>query len=356
MKHRSLYSELTDYWSSPAVSPQLPVWRQLLEMAAIYLGRRIGPRYYLQARWGRQSIPFKDKWQHINSAEYRQLASRLNSVGYQKASQHKLIEKSVLSLLRLPTPKFIAWVHPLRGRCAAGNPVRRPEQLSELLKQHIHKRVCFKLVEGFGGFGFASYQIIPAGNTIALLRKEGESAISAEDWWHTNALNPDGFIIESYLEQHSEMAALNDSSVNTIRIWVILDGSRWKTLGALLRIGRQGSQVDNTSSGGIVCPIDIQTGTIREAFDPMQPARSLQKHPDSQAPLVGIQIPFWHEAIELGEQAIAAFPLIRLAGLDIAITQLGPSVIELNVLPDRIGCAAMDLPLKTRIVGVAREN
>jgi len=349
MKNRSLLSELTDYWSAPAVSPQLPVWQQLFEMAAIYFGRRIGPRYYLQARWGRQSIPFKDKWQHINSVEYRQLTRRLNPVGYQKASQHKLIEKSVLGLQRLSTPKFIAWVHPLRGRCANGNPVRSPEQLCELLKQHIDERVCSKPVEGFGGFGFASYQIVPAGNTIALLRKVGGAAISVEDWWHTNAHDPDGFIIESYLEQHSEMSALNESSVNTIGIWVVREGSCWSALGGYRRFGGKESEVDNNSSGGIACQVDIETGKIREAFDPKRPAYTLLSHPDSQAPLVGFQIPFWREATNIAGEAVAAFPQMRLAGLDIAITPTGPSVIELNVMADHIGCAWMDLPLKACI-------
>lgn len=346
MKNRSLYSELTDYWSAPVVSPQLPVWRQLLEMAAIYFLRHIGPRYYLQARWGRKNIPFKDKWQHINSVEYRQLARQLNPLGYQKASQHKLIEKSVLSLQRLPTPKFIAWVHPLRGRCAEGNPVRSPEQLSKLLKQHVHERVCFKPVEGYGGFGFASYQITSEGENISLLRRKGEAAISVEEWWLTETHYPDGFVIESYLEQHPEMSALNESSVNTIRIWVVLEGSRWKTLGAYLRIGRRGSQVDNNSSGGIACQVDIETGKIREAFDPARPAYTLLSHPDSSVPLVGFQIPFWREATDIAGEALAAFPQMRLAGLDIAITPTGPSVIELNVMADHIGCAWMDLPLK----------
>lgn len=349
MKSRGLVSELADYWSAPAASPQLPIWRQLLEMTLLYLLRHVGPGYYVQARWGRAKIPFRDKWQHVNRTEYRRLIRRLNSEPYQKASQHKLIEKSVLTLQRLPTPKFIAFVHPVRGKCAQGQPIRNPRQLSELLARHVHERVCFKHVEGWGGFGFASYLIISVDGSVQLLRQQGETPLTVENWWQMNTQGTDGILLEAHLEQHPDLAALNESSVNTIRIWVVLEGNRWQVLGGYLRVGRRGSQVDNNSSGGIACPVDVKTGKVREAFDPARAGYALAAHPDSNIALTGFQIPFWQEATVLAGEAVAAFPHMRLAGLDMAITPVGPSLIELNMMPDYIGCAWMDLPLKTRL-------
>ncbi len=171
MKIRNLTAEISEYWSAPFLSPQISIKRQLLEMVLLYFIRGIGPGYYVQARWGRAEIPFSDKWQHVNRSEYRKLTSRMNPPVYQKASQHKLIEKSVLSLQRLPTPKFIGFIHPIRGRCADGLPVREPEQLTRLLSQHIGERICFKLVEGWGGFGFASYKIVSVRDSIQLVKK-----------------------------------------------------------------------------------------------------------------------------------------------------------------------------------------
>lgn len=346
MKTKSLVSEIADYWSAPVASPQLPIWRQLIEMTALYFLRRIGPRYYVQARWGRAAIPFWDKWRHVNRTEYRQLVRHLNSERYQKASQHKLIEKAVLTLQGLPTPKFIAFVHSVRGRCAQGHPIRNPEQLRELLTRHIHERVCFKLVEGWGGAGFASYLITPVDGSIHLYRQSGEAPLTVDVWWQMHGHNQDGFLLESHLEQHPDMAALNESSINTIRIWVVLAEHRWKILGGYLRVGREGSQVDNITSGGIACPLDAETGKVREAFNSAQPGYPLAKHPDSHVALAGFQIPFWQEAMALAGEALAAFPQMRMAGLDMAITPSGPSVIELNVAADHLGCAWMDLPLK----------
>lgn len=346
MKMTALISDLRNYWSAPFHSPQLPVWRQIFEMGLLYFFRRIGPNYYLQARWSRADIPFKSKWQYLNQTEYLQLIFRINPDAYRKASQHKLIEKSVLSLQRLPTPKFIGFVHALRGKCGQGHPIRNAAQLSELLLPYLNQRVCFKPVEGFGGYGFASYLIAPGNEGVALVRKEGENPINISEWWQANGQNVGGFLIESFLEQHSEMALLNASSVNTIRIWLTLEQDRCRVLGAYLRVGRKGSQVDNTSSGGIACPVDVESGRVREAFALTRPSYNMLEHPDSQTPLVGFQIPFWNEAKSLAQEALLAFPYMKLTGLDMAITPNGPSIIELNMQPDYDGCAWMNLSLK----------
>jgi len=346
MNARPLIAEIRDYWSAAADSAQLPAWRQLAEMTLLYALRRIGPRYYLQARWGRRSIAFKDKWRHVNRAEYLQLISNLNPSAYRKASQHKLIEKSVLTLQKLPTPSFIGYIHPWRGRSALGAPVRTARQVEDLLSRHCDQIVCFKLVEGWGGTGFSSFLVRSREGRIELLRDNGAPALTVDQWWELNSHTPDGFVVESYLDQHPDLSSLNKSSVNTIRVWVMLSEGHARILGAYLRVGRAGSQVDNISSGGIVCQVSVDSGEITEAFDPNRPGVTLDYHPDTGTPMTRFAIPYWDAAKALAVEGTLAFPNIRLAGLDIAIGATGPYIIELNVIADYIGCAWMDLPLK----------
>lgn len=328
------------------MSPQLPRWRQLVEMTLLYFLRRIGPRYYLQGRWGRSEISFRHKWRHVNRSEYLNIVRRLNPVAYRKSSHHKLIEKSVLALQKIPTPKFIGYVHAIRGKCEQGHPVRNAEQLSKLLMHFANQRVCFKPVEGFGGFGFASYMVSVVNGGVELYRHGAEAPISIEKWWQSNGKSDEGFLLESHLEQHADLAALHEFSVNTIRVWVTLIDDKPEVIGAFFRVGRNGSQVDNQSSGGIACPLNLDSGTVRVAIDSQRPGYPVLKHPNSQIELSGFQVPFWQEAKILAGEALLAFPLMKMAGLDIAITPTGPSLIELNVLPEYMGCAYMDLALK----------
>lgn len=347
MKIIELAREIRNYWSESTREPQLPRSRQIVEMFALFVRRNIGPRYYLQARWGRQSIRFAEKLRHVNRAEYLALIRTMNPEAYQKASQHKLVEKSVLTLMALPTPRFIAYIHRTRGRDRDGRPVTTGGQLEEVLKLYVKKRVCFKLVEGWGGHGFASYDVVEGkSNHLQLVGRRPGSELSVSQWWDGMPEDSDGFIVEEYLHQHADLAALNPSSVNTIRIWVAHDGREWHVLGAYLRIGQKGSEVDNATSGGITCRVDPQSGVVLEAYDPANPGRSLDVHPDSGTVLVGMKIPFWADSRNLAVQGVSSFPHMRLAGLDIAIGPEGPTLIELNLIPDYIGCARMDLPLR----------
>jgi len=45
-------AQVLAYWKSRHDTEQHPRWRQLLEMAMLYVLRGIGPGYYVQARWG----------------------------------------------------------------------------------------------------------------------------------------------------------------------------------------------------------------------------------------------------------------------------------------------------------------
>lgn len=334
------------YWKSVSPDAQLPKWRQMLEMGLLYVLRGIGPGYYVQSRWGRRSIPFRDKWEHMNRQEYQRFIARWNPRPYQKASQHKLVEKATISLQNFPTPRFIAFTHSVRGRTAQGAPLCNASQLRSLLSAHLGKRLCFKRAEGYGGWGFQSYLIQQAESDVSLHDPFHAKTLTPEDWWRQFGSDSDGFLMEEYLEQHPDIAAINPTSVNTARLWVILTDKECDVVGGYFRVGRNSSQVDNTSSGGLMGTLNPKTGRVGGLFDPLQSMIEVPMHPDSKVVVRNFQLPHWDAVTRLAREAIKAFPRIGVVGLDIAFGPSGPVLIELNVCPDYIGCAWMDMPLK----------
>lgn len=324
----------------------LPVWRQLAEMAALFGIRGIGPGYYLQARWWRPEVPFADKWLHTNQKEYNRFIDRWNARPYQKSSQHKVIEKALLELQGVPTPEFIAFLHPQRGARHDGRNLRSLADLEQLCRDLDGRKVCFKPVEGYGGAGFSAFQISASGPQVQLLHPVTGEARLLSDWWQKAQQNPDGYIVEHYLQQHEVLSQIHPNSVNTLRIWLYQAGGEIRVAGAFLRVGRKGSLVDNTSSGGIYCPVDLDTGTLRYAANAKYPLQTMDAHPDTGGRITGVQLPFWRECQTIAGQALMAFPHVNVAGVDVAIGVDGPRMIELNVRPDQIGCARIGLPLK----------
>lgn len=157
----------------------------------------------------------------------------------------------------------------------------------------------------------------------------------------SEVLGEDPLIFESVVRQTEQFSRFNESSVNTVRFMTTLypDGSA-KIIATFIKIGRAGKCVDNAGGGGNVdvC-VDTKTGEIKYAiqYDGWRNIKEIEKHPDSGNQLNGVIIENW-EAIKADViKYQQAFPYCKAAGWDIAITDEGPVVIEVNDSWDRTG-------------------
>lgn len=142
-----------------------------------------------------------------------------------------------------------------------------------------------------------------------------------------------GFILfEGFIEQHPEMAALSPTSVNTIRIVTFLDDdNNLEIWGTLLRMGYD-KQVDNFDAGGLGAKIDMNSGMVVTSAivkDPFDNTK-YDAHPVTDEIILGKQIPFWDEIIEMVKECVYIVPEVRTVGWDFAITANGPTLIEGN--------------------------
>ena len=157
----------------------------------------------------------------------------------------------------------------------------------------------------------------------------------------SSILGEEALIFESLVRQTDQFASFNASSVNTVRFMTALypDGSA-KVIATFIKIGREGRCVDNAGGGGNVdvC-VDVETGEIRYAvqFDGWHHAQDIDCHPDNGNLLNGVVIENWEAVKSEVIRFQQAFPYCKVAGWDIAITDEGPVVIEINDFWDRTG-------------------
>lgn len=138
------------------------------------------------------------------------------------------------------------------------------------------------------------------------------------------------FIIQSKLEQHSDLARLNPTSVNTIRVLSYRKENEVIILYAVIRIGRMGKVVDNETAGGIKADIDLQTGRIKgPAFG--SPTEKNMPQTDSGAELDNYLIPSFPQVQDFVKDLHMRLPYFRLIGWDISVDTNGnPVMIEWN--------------------------
>ncbi len=158
------------------------------------------------------------------------------------------------------------------------------------------------------------------------------------------------FELEEVIEQHPDVAKIYPNAINTVRIVTIVTTKDGKSLLTIpeeerknvelkphiicsyFRIGNGGRCVDNFNSGGMVAPVDENTGVVLQvAIDKQK--NVYEKHPQTGEIIKGFKFPFWNEAINLCKEASKEIPEMGYVGWDVAFTPNGPLFVEANEFP-----------------------
>lgn len=151
------------------------------------------------------------------------------------------------------------------------------------------------------------------------------------------------YIVQEILKQHELMNSLYAGSINTIRMETLLFKNEVRMLACMVRMGAKGSKVDNLSSGGMSCGVNIDSGQLSSrAYDFHNLSVTYEKHPQG-GKFEGFVIPNWGKCVATVKRlAPRCAGVAKLIGWDIAIAEDGePVLIECNMMDS--GCASLQL-------------
>lgn len=145
-------------------------------------------------------------------------------------------------------------------------------------------------------------------------------------------INRNLLLVEEVIDQHKDLKKLYSKSVNTIRIITLKYNEKINFIIAFLRIGNNNNFVDNTSSGGMITMIDLNSGVTQ--FPGCDSDMNIYNyHPISKRKIKGVKIPYFNETKNLVEELSYKIKEINYIAWDIAITDDGPVVVEANPYP-----------------------
>lgn len=164
------------------------------------------------------------------------------------------------------------------------------------------------------------------GKGVMKIKADDKSAIEEL----LNDCKKDAFVVEGAIEQIPVIAAINSSSINTVRAYTLLKkNGEPEILGIMLRVGRKGSHVDNWGSGGVGYDFDIETG-VCVGYGRDKNNNPYIFHPDSNVQMVGFRLPYFDNLIKIIVELTHKVPEARFVGWDIAITPNGYELVEMN--------------------------
>lgn len=208
-----------------------------------------------------------------------------------------------------------------------------------------HPRVIARLVGGM--YEDSNYNIISFEEVIRLCEEEGKVIVKVPygssgghgiKFWSKDTgkslveilSSMKTFVIQEIVTQHEALSYLHPNSLNTVRVMTMTDGVEVKALSAIVRMGVGDSKVDNVSSGGIACGVNIDGSLKNYAFDGK--GRRYDVHPQG-AHFEDIVIPHFGTCIELCKKLaprVARFS--KLISWDFAIdADAQPLLIEANL-------------------------
>lgn len=139
-------------------------------------------------------------------------------------------------------------------------------------------------------------------------------------------------ILQRAIEQHPDISIFNNSSVNTLRIvtYKSVTTNEVHILSTVIRIGANGSEIDNMHAGGRMVRVDMNGKLAKTAFD--QYGRRYSEHNGIRFDSEEYTIPNFDKAIELAKKIAEEVRPLRLIQHDISIDRNGnPVCIEFNV-------------------------
>lgn len=204
---------------------------------------------------------------------------------------------------------------------------------------HMPKTVC-RVMKGM--FMDAAYHLITKEQAVQLCDEAGRvivkpSALTSGGGGITfrkpngGGLSVDNeVVIQELINQHEDLSLLHKDSVNTLRLLTYHDCKEPVLLSAVVRMGANGSEVDNASKGGLFCGIKENGQLTKYGYN--RQGQAFDRHPQG-AVFKECRIPNYDKCkklvLELSNRLIK---VARLIAWDIAVADDGePVLIEVNL-------------------------
>lgn len=185
-----------------------------------------------------------------------------------------------------------------------------------------------------GGKGSGIYVVCRDGGGIVVNGRQTRDSDFAE-----RIAELDEYLVTEFINQHTYAESIFPDATNTLRIFSIIDPDTGEAriLRAVHRFGsKESAPTDNWSQNGYCAPIDVESGSIKRLIVLEGLSRSkLEQHPETDARIKGIKIPYWTEVCDLVRAAADLHRQAPIVGWDIAVSDSGPILIEGNARPGK---------------------
>ncbi len=309
------------------------LFSQISEMAKLSMGPgKLRPEeYYYYGLYDDSRYSYDQKARFLGKSAQDRIHFTCNDLAWWAIAHDKLVFYATMAGLGFRTPRIFAVYHPTRDFESAPG-FATAEALAGFLRDGMSYPFFSKPVCGMYSVGVASVESYDGANDSLVLH--GGDAVPVEGF--VEAVAPffeQGYLFQERLVPDPDVARIVGTGMATVRVMVLTVDDEMEIYRVVWKIPANGNVADNFwRQGNMLGAVDPETGCVQQVVRGVGPERELvEAHPDSGAALVGRQIPAWDEIRALTLAAARAFPGLTIQAWDVALTDKGPMLLELNI-------------------------
>lgn len=281
--------------------------------------------YVRYALYDDERFSADDKARFLGAKCFWPLCDEVSAPDWRAATEDKWLADTILGVCGQPTTETRAVIDVGKRTYGKTPKITTVEGLRDLLT-NAELPLFGKAMESIGSFGAF---LITSADASAIEFADRET-MSYEAFMNDH-VGADPYVLQTAVKNHSFFEGIA-KHVATVRVNSLIRDDGLYVPFALLKVPGGNNVADNFwRAGNAVCDLDPDTGEIRTIVT--QTKYGLETHetlPATGADLIGKTIPMWDKVLEVAASAGLAFAPVRFQSLDVAITETGPVIIEIN--------------------------
>jgi len=201
-----------------------------------------------------------------------------------------------------------------------------PESVKEFLSGDVKFPIFAK--PNFGIASLGAFVITDANKNSVGIAETGQFSYS--DLFH-KFFSTETYLLQENIENHPKLQIFS-RYLATVRVVNIVKDDDVRLQYSLIKIPSAKNIADNYwRDGNTLAEINSKTGQIIKVITGRgSKVRDIERHPDTNEKMIGFELPYWKEVLDLNRKTSSLFPEVTYQSLDIAITPNGPVIIEIN--------------------------
>ncbi len=290
-------------------------------------GQLTTAEYFYYRLWD-STLSLDQKRQFVGKGVQTAMHLACNDHGWYSVTQDKLLFHAAALGAGLPVPELLAVVHPTRSLPGVPS-LRSTEAAASVLRDPAAYPFFAKAIDGIYSLGALSAEHLNAGGRVQLVGGEDRRLTDlAAELVGTDS----GMLIQRRLAPDAGIAQRFGNRLWSVRIFVLLTEHGPQVTRAVCKIPAPGNVADNFwRPGNMIAAVDLSTGTIARVVRGTGQEMEVDfDHPETGQPITGTPVAGWQDVRALTERAALMVQGVRTQSWDVALTDRGPVLLEVN--------------------------